>query len=123
MKGTVLVNGGSFQKEYAHLGALHYLIPEHVPFYVTSATLPLPILLDIIDILQLRLDKTEQILQSNNRPEISLMVRSLVFPVNSFQELAFLIPDSFKDRDTVDPFLVFFDGKKEAENGCKALCR
>ena len=49
------------------------------------------------------------------------MVQSLVSPANSFQDLAFLIPDSFKDGDTVDPFLVFFDGKKEAENACKAL--
>ena len=122
-EGHCISQWGSFRKEYAHLGALRYLIPKHVPFYVASATLPLPILLDIIDILQLRLDKTEQILRSNDRPEISLMVRGLVFPANSFQDLAFLIPDGFKVGDTVDPFLVFFDGKKEAENACKALRR
>ncbi|KIJ96062.1 hypothetical protein K443DRAFT_10882 [Laccaria amethystina LaAM-08-1] len=120
-EGHCISQWGSFRKEYAHLGALRYLIQKHVPFYVASATLPLPILLDITDILQLRLDKTEQILRSNDRPEISLMVRSLVSPANSFQDLAFLIPDGFKDGDTIEPFLVFFDGKKEAENACKAL--
>jgi len=120
-EGHCISQWGSFRKEYAHLGALRYLIQKHVPFYIALATLPLPILLDITDILQLRLDKTEQILRSNDRPEISLMVRGLVSPANSFQDLAFLIPDSFKDGDTVDPFLVFFDGKKEAEKACKAL--
>jgi len=120
-EGHCISQWGSFRKEYAHLGALCYLIQKHVPFYVASATLPLPILLDITDILQLRLDKTEQIFRSNDRPEISLMVRGLVSPANSFQDLAFLIPDNFQEGDTVDPFLVFFNGKKEAENACKAL--
>ncbi|KAF8806502.1 P-loop containing nucleoside triphosphate hydrolase protein [Phlegmacium glaucopus] len=120
-EGHCISQWGSFRKEYAHLGALRYLIPEHVPFYIASATLPLPILLDIIDILQLRIDKTEQILRSNDRPEISLMVRCLVYPANKFQDLWFLIPDSFKEGDTLDPFLVFFDGKKEAENACKTI--
>jgi superfamily II DNA helicase RecQ len=60
-EGHCISQWGSFRKEYAHLGALRYLIPERVPFYVASATLPLPVLLDVnyvIDILQLRLDNT-----------------------------------------------------------------
>ncbi len=120
-EGHCISQWGSFRKEYTHLGALRYLIPERVPFYVASATLPLPVLLDIIDTLHLRLDQTEQILRSNDRPEIGLMVRSLSFSVNSFQDLAFLIPDGFREGDSVEPFLVFFDGKKESEKACKTL--
>src|SRR6266540_3111991 len=120
-EGHCISQWGSFQKEYTHLGALRYLIPEQIPFYVASATLPLPVLLDITDALHLRLDKTEQILCSNDRPEIALMVRRLSFPVNSFQDLAFLIPDGFREGDSVEPFLVFFDGKKESEKACKTL--
>ena len=52
-KGHCISQWGSFWKEYAYLGALHYFILERVPFYVTSATLPLPVLFDVIDILQL----------------------------------------------------------------------
>jgi ATP-dependent DNA helicase RecQ len=120
-KGHCISQWGSFRKEYTHLGALCYLIPERVPFYIASATLPLPVLLDIISTLHLRLNKTEQILCSNDRPEIGLMVCRLGFPVNSFQDLAFLIPDGFCNRDSVEPFLVFFDGKKESEKACKTL--
>ena len=94
-EGHCISQWGSFHKEYTHLGALHYLILERIPFYVASATLPLPVLLNITETLHLRLDKTEQILRSNDHPEIGLMVRRLSFPVNSFQNLACLIPDGF----------------------------
>jgi hypothetical protein len=44
------------------------------------------------------------------------MARSLVFPAKSFRDLAFLIPDNFKEGDPPPPkFLIFFDNTKEAE--------
>jgi superfamily II DNA/RNA helicase len=53
------------------------------------------------------------------------MARSLVFPANSFRDLAFLIPDNFKEGDPPPPkFLIFFDNTKEAERAAKYLrCR
>lgn len=125
-EGHCISQWGTFRKEYLHVGALRYLIPECIPFYVASATLPSPTLLDIADILKLRKGQTENIMCSNDRPEINLMVRGLAFPANSFRDLDFLIPDKnsdgkFDGNTIPDKFLVFFDSKKDAERACKYL--
>jgi superfamily II DNA helicase RecQ len=39
-KGHCISQWNTFRKEYQYLGDLRYLIPETIPFYVTSATLP-----------------------------------------------------------------------------------
>lgn len=89
---------------------------REIPFYLPSATLPPIILHDIAKVLCLCPGQTEYIMQSNDRPEIQLVVQSLTFTVKSFQDLAFLIPDGFKEGDQPPPkFLIFFDNWKEAE--------
>ena len=121
-EGHCISQWGTFRKEYLHVGALQYLIPECIPFYVASATLPNPTLLDIFDILKLRQGLTENIMCSNDQPEISLMVRELSFPANSFRDLNFLIPEGVSEGNTIPgKFLVFFDSKKDAERACKYL--
>ncbi|KAF8154631.1 P-loop containing nucleoside triphosphate hydrolase protein [Crassisporium funariophilum] len=113
---------GSFRNEYRNIGALRYLLPSSVSFYVPSATLPHTILLDITTILRLRPNRTEHIICSNDRPEISLVVRGLTFPANSFKDLDFLIPQGFSEGDTPpDRFLIFFDNRIEAEKACVYL--
>ena len=98
-EGHCISQWGTFRKEYLNLGELRYLIPERIVFYVASATLPLPILLDVVDILRIRLDQTEQILRSNDRPETSLLVHRLTFSAKSFQDLSFLILEGFHTGD------------------------
>jgi superfamily II DNA helicase RecQ len=56
---------GNFRKAYLNVGTLWYLIPQHIPCYVASATLPDAILDDVINILQLQRDKIEYVLHSN----------------------------------------------------------
>jgi superfamily II DNA/RNA helicase len=84
--------------------------------------LPPALLLDVIEILRLRPNKTEHIIRSNDRPDIRLMVWGLVFPALSFKDLEFLIPKGYKDGDPPIPeFLIFFDNTKEAERACRYL--
>ncbi|KAF8868389.1 hypothetical protein CPB84DRAFT_1696442, partial [Gymnopilus junonius] len=73
-EGHCISQWGSFHKEYMHLGSLRYLIPENVPFYIPSATLPIPVLLDITEILRLCSDQTKCMMCSNDQPEIRLAV-------------------------------------------------
>jgi superfamily II DNA helicase RecQ len=104
------------------VGNLRLLISERIPIYVTSATLPPPVLLEVVEILKLRPKETVHIIYSNDRPEIRMMVRGIVCPVNSFKDLAFLIPEGLHEGDDAPPpFLVFFDNTKEAERACKYL--
>ena len=121
-EGHCISQWGKFKKEYLHVGPLRYLISDAIPFYVASATLPASVLLDVVNILCLRSENIEHNIRSNDRPDIHLMVRSLVFPANSFKDLAFLIPTGFKEDDQPLPkFIVFFDNTKEAERATKYL--
>jgi superfamily II DNA helicase RecQ len=121
-EGHCVSQWNKFRNEYKHVGDLRYLIPEIIPFYVASATLPPAILLDVAEILRLRHDMTEHIIRSNDRPEISLMVRGLTFPASSYKDLDFLIPRGYKEGDPPVPkFLIFFDNTKEAEKACRHL--
>lgn len=118
-EGHCISQWGAFWKEYLQIGALCYLIPESIPFYIPLATLPPIVLSDIVDILRLRPNKTEYIIRSNDRPEINLVVRSLNFPANSFKDLAFLISEGYCENDEALPkFLIFFDNRMEAEKAC-----
>jgi superfamily II DNA helicase RecQ len=121
-EGHCISQWSKFRKEYALLGNLRYLIPEKIPFYVASATLPPPVLIDINGILRLRSENTVHIIYSNERPEIRLMVRGLVCAVGSFEDLAFLVPATYREGDPpLPPFLVFFDNTKEAERACRYI--
>ncbi|KII86188.1 hypothetical protein PLICRDRAFT_114870, partial [Plicaturopsis crispa FD-325 SS-3] len=121
-EGHCVSKWGSFRKEYLYLGSLRHLIPEIIPFYVASATLPAPVLLDVSEILRLRPDHTEHILRTNDRPNVHIMVRGLKFAANSFADLAFLIPDHFQDGDPPpEKFLIFFDNIKETEAAVRYL--
>lgn len=123
-EGHCISQWGKFRDEYRHVGVLRYLIPETIPFYAASATFPSSVLRDVSEVLHLRPGKTEHIIRSNDRPEICLMARGLVYPAKGFQDLAFLIPDNFKDGDPPPPkFLIFFDNTKEAERATKYLQR
>ncbi|KAF9488058.1 P-loop containing nucleoside triphosphate hydrolase protein, partial [Pleurotus eryngii] len=42
---------GAFHRDYLHLGTLRYLIPDTIPFFVVSATLPPPVLAEVSEIL------------------------------------------------------------------------
>ncbi|KAJ3551071.1 hypothetical protein NMY22_g23 [Coprinellus aureogranulatus] len=117
---------GKFRNEYLKVGSLRYLIPERIPFYVTSATLPAAVLHDVVSLLQLRRNETEYIMRSNERPEIAIMVNHLQYSVGSFQDLGFLVSESknWKDNDPLPKkFIVFFDDIKDTEKAAEFLQR
>lgn len=114
--------GHSFRSQYLYVGNLRYLLPPDVPFYVASATLPPHIFHDVVEILHLRPDKMETIFCSNDRPNIHLVVRGIVYPIASYHDLAFLIPDGFHIGSPRFPkFLIFFDSTTCSEDAIKYL--
>ncbi|GBE79278.1 hypothetical protein SCP_0204760 [Sparassis crispa] len=121
-EGHCVKEWSAFREQYKHVGALRYLIPETIPFYVASATLPSTVLLDVGRMLQLREGCTEHIIRSNDRPNIAISVRKMQLSARSFEDLNFLIPEDFKDGDPPpSKFLIFFDNIKEAEAAVKHL--
>lgn len=80
-----------------------------------SATLPDNILSDTIEKLRLRKGKTIVIRQSNDRPNVRLMVRRIQHTIASYYDLEFLVPDGWKSGDQQPPkFVIFFDKISEA---------
>ena len=88
---------------------LCYLIPSHIPFYVTSATLPGIVLDDIMNILHIQKDNTYIMEWSNNCHNVSICVREMLHPTNSYLDLAFLVPKNLPPRWKPPKFLIFFD--------------
>ncbi|XP_006457381.1 hypothetical protein AGABI2DRAFT_50460, partial [Agaricus bisporus var. bisporus H97] len=113
-EGHCVHQWASFRQHFKNLGDIRYAIPGDISFYVASATLPNDILLEIREALNLRDNTTELIIYSNDRPDISLMVQTIVNKINSYCDLDFLIPDGFS-VDSLHPpkFLVFFDNTTE----------
>src|SRR6266545_1419757 len=121
-EGHCISQWGSFRNEYLHVDALRQFLPDRVPYYVPSATLPPLVHQDIAKILSLHPESTEYILCLNDRLEIRLAVHRMVFPANSFRDLAFLIPEGFKEKDPPPTkFLIFFSDQKVTEAAAKYL--
>ncbi|KAF9005685.1 hypothetical protein BDQ17DRAFT_1470190 [Cyathus striatus] len=90
--------------------------------HTTMGTLPDSVMQDIVNILQLPPEDTECILRSNDHPKIWLKVKTMEYPANGFQDLAFLILDGFENGDQPpSKFVVFFDNTKESECTAKFL--
>ncbi|XP_006458573.1 hypothetical protein AGABI2DRAFT_64836, partial [Agaricus bisporus var. bisporus H97] len=115
-EGHCIVQWGKFRKHYLAVGILRHLITDPVPFYVASATLPTPLIAEIRKLLHMNSERTVEVLCSNDRPDIALMVRELSYPSSSYKDLSFLIPHNWNEGMNVPKkFLVFFDDIKEAE--------
>lgn len=123
-EGHCISQWGKFRKDYTQLGMLRHTIQatHKIPFLVASATLPKTTISEISDVLRLRDSQTEYLLHSNDRLEVAQMVRTLVYPANSFKDLGFLLPCNEGYCTTpLGKFVVFFDNIKEAEAATKFL--
>lgn len=111
---------GDFHPEYKFAGHLWYLIPASISYFTTSATLPPAVLDDISDIMRLR-KKMFTIHRSNDRSNVYLVVREFQYPMSSYLDLAFLVPDNTEPDWKPPKFLVFFDDISESVAAAKFL--
>ncbi|KAJ3476242.1 hypothetical protein NLI96_g11294 [Meripilus lineatus] len=105
---------GSFRKEYQDAGWLRTIIPRDVPYLVPSATLSGKLCGDVMGILEMDRRRTKFIQRSNDRPNIFIDVRKIVYSLSSFRDLLFLIPEDWKPSDGLPKFLIFFDNISES---------
>jgi superfamily II DNA helicase RecQ len=115
-EGHCIVQWGKFRKHYLAVGIIRHIIGAPIPFYVASATLPPPLIAKISRLLHTDPSNTTQLLCSNDRPDVALMVQPLRRLASSYEDLSFLIPYNWQESmDKPKKFLVFFDNIKEAE--------
>ena len=109
---------GSFWPEYQEVGQLHYILPHHVRYYVTSATLSKLVLQDILQILNLQHEDTEFFLRPNDRPNVFLSVQQMKYLARSYKDLDFLVQGGTTFHKK---FMIFVDSIKESEAIVKYL--
>jgi len=85
--------GSSFHLEYKLVGVLRFIAPG-IPFYITLATIPHAMLLDIKQTLHIPLGSL-LFQRSNDRHNITFCVKRMQYPISSFEDLAFLVPSSW----------------------------
>lgn len=113
---------GDFRPEYREIYRLRYLIPDTVPFFLASATLPTPLFKDVTQTLHIEPRTCEIVRRSVDRHNISLTVRKIERPANSFEDIFFLLPEDCtpagcREHDkTFEPALIFVDNITEGVN-------
>lgn len=114
---------GEFRPQYKELGRLRYILPD-IPFLIASATLSLEALQDIKKLLHLWSgDKIVTIHRSTDRPNIRLAVKPIKGHLQSYTDLAFLVPEGWKAGDPPPPkFLIFFDNIATAIEAAQSVC-
>lgn len=120
-EGHCVAEWAEFRKGYGEVGALRHILPDTIPVYVASATLPSPILEKVKDTLQICTKDTEVIQQSNDRPNINLIVQTMKHPANAYRDLRFLIPSEPAASAPPPKFLVFCGSIKETQEATEYL--
>ena len=110
-----LTDWGEFRPKYKDLGRLRYILQTPIPLMITSATLTNDALSTTTQLLQMHRDNLTVIRRSTDRPNIKIGVRKIKYALNTFADLAFLIPNDWKPGDPpLLKFLVFFDDVQDA---------
>ncbi|KAI9437493.1 P-loop containing nucleoside triphosphate hydrolase protein, partial [Lactarius indigo] len=111
---------GDFRPEYAEVGRLRWLLPGHVIFYATSATMPHHVLDHVKSILQMRPDRTREIQLSNDCPNIHLLTLEMSNPAHTYHDILRVL--RFDGNPPPPPFMVFCNDRKETERLCQFAC-
>lgn len=113
---------GDFRPEYREIYRLQYLIPESIPFFLASATLPVPLLRQVTEALHIESQPYDIIRHSVDRHNISLTVRKIKRAANTFEDVFFLFPDDCTSEgckahdQSFQSALVFVDSINEGVN-------
>lgn len=99
---------------------LQYIIPKHIPFYITSATMPDIVLQHVMN--RMKISKDAYFFwQSNDHPNVHISVHKLKYPQNSFHDLTFLIPEGCLLTNLPPKFLIFFNSIPKSIEAAKYL--
>ena len=96
---------------------------RRVPYLITSATLTPDALRDIMKVLDPHRKEDPVIIQTHtDRPNIRLCIQQIKYPLTSYKDLAFLVPDGWTPGNEAPPkFLVFFDDIQDSILAAKSL--
>ena len=106
----VVSHGGSdFRKKYGTLGILRALLPKGTPFVTMSATLGPRIRRDVLHKLQFDENNYLSLNLGNDCSNVSIVVRAIQNPMNTYTDLDFLILDAVMNPSNVKKAFVYAD--------------
>ena len=101
--------GAGFRKQYAELGMLRAILPKGTPLVAMSATLAPRVRRDVLKKLQFDEKNYIDINIGNDRPNVSIVVRGIQNPMNTFSDLDFVIPIGVKSADNIPKTFIYAD--------------
>lgn len=101
--------GSGFRKKYGALGVLRALLPKKTPMVAMSATLPARVRHDVLKKLQYNENEYTYLNIGNDRPNVSLVVRAIQNPINSFRDLDFVVPPQAERAEDVPKTFIYAD--------------
>lgn len=101
--------GAGFRKQYGELGKIRSFIRRGTPIIALSATLPRRVRRDVLTKLQFPKDGYISIDVGNDRPNVSLAVRAIHNPMNTFADLEFVIPRGVEKADDIPLTYLYAD--------------
>src|SRR5204862_2376761 len=100
--------GDHFRKSFADLGKLRSYVPCSVPFLATSATLPPPVLEQVLSRLQFNKDTTFFLNLGNDRTNISMILCQIKGTTRDFLVLDFVL-DEASAGNPLKRTIIFFN--------------
>ncbi|THU82780.1 hypothetical protein K435DRAFT_871986 [Dendrothele bispora CBS 962.96] len=100
--------GSGFRKKYGELGMVRAFLPKHTFVVALSATLPRRVRWDVMKKLHIDHDSVK-IDIGNDRVNVSLVVRPIHNPINSFIDLDFVIPKDATNADEIPKTFIYYD--------------
>ncbi|KAG8703413.1 hypothetical protein FRC08_002855, partial [Ceratobasidium sp. 394] len=108
----VSLYGAGFRKLYGRLPVVRTFLPQGLPFVALSATLTSRVHLDLVKRLELQSDY-RFIDAGNDRPNVTLIVRQCVHPLNSFRDTWFAIPSGIQQASEIEKTFFYVDNVAE----------
>ena len=97
------------RKQYAELGILRAILPKGTPFVTMSATLAPRVRHDVLKKLQFNEKNYVDMNIGNDRPKVSIVMRGIQHPMNTFSDLDLVIPIGNKSADDIPKTFIYAD--------------
>lgn len=105
--------GADFRKKYASLGSVRSFLPRGTPVIAVTATLTARTRRDIQSKLNFpRSGQYVWVNAGNDRPNVSILVRAMEHPQNTYTDLDFLIDSNICSKDEIPKCYIYIDDIK-----------
>ncbi|TFY52110.1 hypothetical protein EVJ58_g10196 [Rhodofomes roseus] len=101
--------GADFRKKYASLGVIRAFLPRGTPVIALTATLTARVRRDIHSKLHFPKGGSRFFNAGNGRPNVALVVRAAEHPLNTFEDLDFILPQKIARADQIPKTWIYVD--------------